>query len=105
MIVVKIELWPGGRGETEALEIGRAAIVNISPLHPVCDYIVVGRDSREVGPQRIVRGHRRDDGIWPLLSRAFAPGSPRRLPKRWREAGQLISAKAGLSSRDNTSES
>lgn len=94
MLVVKVELWPGGR-ESEATVIGRAAVANVGGLI-VSDYIVVARDNQGGGPERLVRGHRRDAGLWPLLSRAFAPGSPGRRPARWREAGLLISTKAGL---------
>lgn len=95
MLVVKIEVWPGGR-EREAVEIGRAAIVNVNGLADLSDYIVIARDDRGDGPQRIVRRHRRSDGFWPLLARGFAPGSPGHLPGRWRDAGPLITARAGL---------
>lgn len=95
MLVVRVELWPGGR-EDEATEIGRAALANLTPTADVADYIAVALDARGWGTQRIVRRHRRDAGLWPLLSRAFAPGGPRRLPVRWREAGALIAETAKL---------
>lgn len=103
MLVVKIELWPGGR-ESDAREIGRAAIVNVSSLAWVSDYIVLSRDDRGEGPQRMVGGHRRDDGFWRFISRAFAPGGPGRLPGRWQDAGQLIRSKAGLADPDTSSD-
>lgn len=46
LLVVKVELWPGGR-ESGAREIGRAAIVNISSLNEVSDYLVIAADEME----------------------------------------------------------
>lgn len=95
LLVVKVELWPGGH-EALAREIGRAAVVNIRNLADLSDYIVIGSDDHGHGPMRIVRRHRRDDGFWALLARAFTPGGPGRLPNRWKDAECLIVEKARL---------
>lgn len=95
MLVVKVELWPGG-DENQAVEIGRAAIANLNPSFDVADYLVVGLDQRGLRVERVVRRHRSDHGVWALLSRAFAPGSRGRLPARWQDAGKLLKTTAGI---------
>ena len=73
MMVVKVELWPGGY-EDRAWEVGRLGLANVSDLVEVSDYVAVlvrkvpGFDEEEV-TTRFVAGHRRSDGFEPLVAR------------------------------------
>lgn len=68
MLMVRIELWPGGNRQA-ATEIGRMAIANISDLAETSDYRVKARDDHgEVEVQ--VRGHLRSSGFWWLMAMA-----------------------------------
>lgn len=68
MLVVRVELWPGGR-QLGSRELGRAGIANVSELADRSDYLVVRLDASGTN-QGVVRGHRRTDGFWPLVSRS-----------------------------------
>jgi hypothetical protein len=66
MLVVKVEIWPGG-DESQAYQVGAMEIGNISGLAPVSDYEV-----RLKGVAMAhVRGHERDRGAWELIRRAI----------------------------------
>ena len=90
---MRVELWPGG-DESRAREIGRACIANVSQLTHVSNYVVVAADEDGVGPARLVRGHRRDDGFWPLVSRALAPGG--KLPRVWAPLAEQMARRARI---------
>lgn len=94
MLIVRVELRDGGRGP--GIEIARAAIANVSDLAAVSSYVVIGLDSRGRRIQRVVRNHQRDDGVWPLLGKAFAAGGPSRLPARWARAATLMAHAANI---------
>jgi len=70
MLVVKLEVHPGGDA-SQAYEIGRAEIANVSGLAPVSDYVVRVRDGEKWSKRFDVRSHRRDDGAWKLVLRAL----------------------------------
>lgn len=77
MLVVKLELHPGGDA-SRAREIGRMEIANVSELAPVSDYrvavtkrwMVGNEETSETGYFEIC-SHRRSDGAWTLVRRAF----------------------------------
>lgn len=83
MLVVKIELWPGGR-EQEATEIGRAAIVNVSGLADLSDYIVIGRDEHAMAPS----GRCADTGERTATGPSSHEASPRAAPGVFPVAGK-----------------
>ena len=70
MLVVKLEVWPGG-DEAQAHEIGRAEIANVSGLAPVSDYVVRVHDGSKWSRRFDVRSHYRRDGAWKLVLRAL----------------------------------
>jgi hypothetical protein len=69
MLVVKIELWPGGAAD-RAREIGRLGIANVSDLAEVSDYVAVLQDDSGHESSVFLSGHRRREGFWGLLARA-----------------------------------
>lgn len=71
MIVVRVELWPGG-DPARAEEIGRAGIANLTPGSvAAADYVAVLERPREGDVRAVlVAAHDRRDGIWALLARA-----------------------------------
>ena len=79
MLVVKVEIWPGGDGDRAEI-LGVAALANVSDLAGASDYVVVGGDHHGNDLEGLVRGHIRSDGIWPLVAavgRAMAATSAR----------------------------
>jgi len=73
MLVVRVEIWPGGNPERAQL-LGTAAIANVSALAAESDYAVALLDENgDLASLRQVRGHRRDAGFWPLVARAVRP--------------------------------
>lgn len=70
MLVVRVEVWPGGR-PGGVRELGRAGVSNVSGLADRSDYLVVRLDDTGA-TQGVVRGHFRASGFWPLVSRASA---------------------------------
>jgi hypothetical protein len=77
MLMIKVELWPGGRPEGRR-EIARATIANVSELADVSNYVVVRGDDFGRFEAVSVDGHRRSAGVWALVARAL---SPRASPK------------------------
>lgn len=71
MIVVKVELWPGGH-ENGAREIHRLGIANVSNLRELSDYLVVAKEDNGNESHRLVEGHPRSEGIEALIARAVA---------------------------------
>lgn len=71
MIVVKVELWPGGH-ENGAREIHRLGIANVSNLRELSDYLVVVKEDNGNETHRLVEGHPRSEGIEALIARAVA---------------------------------
>lgn len=69
MIVVKVELWPGGH-ENGAREIHRLGIANVSNLRELSDYLVVAKEDNGSETHRLVEGHSRSEGIEALIARA-----------------------------------
>lgn len=71
MLVLKLEIWPGG-DKKRAREIGRIDIGNISELAPVSNYSVYAEGETFMGPQRVyVVGHPRKEGAWALVRRVL----------------------------------
>ena len=70
MIVVKVELWPGG-DEATAREIHRLGIANVSNLREVSSYLVVAKEDNGNETHRLVEGHPRSEGVEALISRAI----------------------------------
>lgn len=82
MIVVKIEMWPGGN-EHKAHEIGRALIANVSDLAETSNYVArvttAGYEPLGVKPQNQVikvNSHERAQSITALLAKVFARMRP-----------------------------
>jgi len=96
MLVIKIEVWPGGRGD-HPREIGRAAAANVTSLSPTSDYVAVLRD--DTGHQSSIHlaDHRRDAGFWPLVARIAAshtnPSPPVDLEPRWVDLADKIAVR------------
>lgn len=80
MLVVKIELWPGG-DPAYAEEIGCMALANVSDLSSTSDYLVVAADDSGTQVEHIINGHRREHGFWPLLAAAAAHAGRDRLAR------------------------
>ncbi|GAA2146519.1 hypothetical protein GCM10009844_22690 [Nocardioides koreensis] len=93
MLVVKVELWPGGDGARRR-EIGRLCLANISNLADTSRYLAVLWDDNGEVSSVVLRGHRRADGFWPLLARAARSHNPAGtrgpIPARWQQLAQLI---------------
>lgn len=76
MIVVKVELWPGG-SSARMREIGRVFIANSTPDETNCDYFV---KAEQIGQQQlsptydefVVKGHNRNQLVFALLAKVFA---------------------------------
>jgi hypothetical protein len=75
MLVVKVEIWPGGSQE-DGREIGPMSAANISNCADVSSYEIELSDGQ--GPlggmptvEFQVDGHRRGDGFWPLIHKAL----------------------------------
>ncbi len=70
MMVVRIEVWPGGDG-SRAKEIGRIEIRNVSGLADVSDYDVkTSGEGIDLWTRGKVRSHVRADGWLALLRKA-----------------------------------
>ena len=71
MLYVRVELWPGGDSR-QAQVLGAMTIASQSDLAEVNDYSVVKRDAVEDQTSwHTVRGHRRGQGFWALVSKAI----------------------------------
>lgn len=67
MIVVKVELWPGGY-EQDAKEIARLAAANVSDGRAKSDYVALASaDGQEHA--HLVEGHVRGAGLWALIEK------------------------------------
>jgi hypothetical protein len=78
MLVIKIELWPGGEEQYKTV-IARAGIGNLSALADVSDYEVVASESANplAGTpawkgRGLVHQHDRRQSVWALVARAAA---------------------------------
>ncbi|MDH2415275.1 hypothetical protein [Nocardioides sp. CER19] len=95
MLVIKVELWPGGSSAL-AREIGRAAVANVSSLAETSDYVAVLRDDSGHHSAVHLTGHQRAAGFWPLLARVAASGDTAAgrdpLAPRWQQLAGQISA-------------
>lgn len=93
MLVIKVELWPGGR-PSAAHEIGRAAAANVSALSELSDYVAVLRDDSGHHSAVRITGHRRDAGFWPLLARIAESrsdaGGDAQLGEDWQDVADAI---------------
>jgi hypothetical protein len=89
MLVVKVELWPGG-DPRRARELGRAGIANVSDLAEVSDYVAVLRD-RDREQTVYVGSHQRADGFWPLIGRAAAAVGREPIAEKWQRLASLLS--------------
>jgi hypothetical protein len=77
MIHVIVEIWPGGV-QTRKREIARMDISNISELSAISSYVVeassvpnpLSKNPTALSARGTIEGHRRADGIWPLLAKA-----------------------------------
>ena len=77
MMVVSIEIWPGG-DKSYGFEIGRMEVSNISNLAEVSDYhahiVQRGASSLNVSAMDktvLVQGHPRRNGAWALVRRVL----------------------------------
>lgn len=70
MLVVKLEVWPGG-DESRAEEIARATLTNITGPGAVADYQMSIKGPKPQYFEGIVRGHCRRRGPWRLLQLAL----------------------------------
>lgn len=76
MLVVKVEIWPGG-SEEDGREIGRLCAANISDCAEVSSYEIALADEQDLlggmpTAEFQVDGHHRSDGFWPLIHMALA---------------------------------
>lgn len=72
MLIVKVEIWPGGEFD-RAFEITRLGIANVTRPAAVCDYeltALLQRDSDERVHKSRINAHVRSDGWIPLVRRA-----------------------------------
>lgn len=74
MLVVKVEVWPGGDGD-KAFEISRIGIANVSSLSTFSDYEVTALLGRDTGKEEVVRAevqnHERAAGWMTLVRRVL----------------------------------
>lgn len=70
MLVVKVEMWPGG-DEESAKEIGRMGIANVSNLREMSNYVAVVKDDTGKEDLRVVERHPRSAGFEELLLRVL----------------------------------
>lgn len=73
MLVVKVEVWPGG-DDSRAFEISRIGIANQTWLKPSSDYLVTALLEREVEEKVFathVYDHKRDHGSLHLVHTAL----------------------------------
>lgn len=75
MLVVKVEIWPGGSRD-DKYEVGRLWAANISNCAPVSSYEIrladrQGFAGRMPTVEFQVDGHHRSDGFWPLVHKAL----------------------------------
>ena len=99
MLVIKVELWPGG-WSTNAEELGRAAAASVAECDGVADYVAVLHDrsgQQDAGQHRAVHltGHSREARFWPLVARIAASSAAAAdrdpLEPRWVDLAELIS--------------
>ena len=67
MLVVTVEVWPGGDMRRRRV-VGTMTAANISELAEVSDYEV----SIDGEPIVVIPKHRRSDGVWALVRRALS---------------------------------
>lgn len=70
MLLVKLEIWPGGDRE-RAREIGHIEIGNVSDLSPISNYEVILKEPGRCDRRGVVRDHHRVAGAWKLVARAI----------------------------------
>ncbi|PHQ64536.1 hypothetical protein DAH51_26190 [Sphingobium yanoikuyae] len=82
MMVVRIEIWPGG-DEQAAFEIGRMDVANVGTVADVGAYAasVTQRATPTIGVPSFVRSvtvasHPRGDGPWALVARVLGEAAP-----------------------------
>jgi hypothetical protein len=87
MLIVKIEIWPGGN-EANAKEVARAAFGNVSDLADISDYC--GLFTSDDGTEKpvFVKNHNRSDGCWVLLAKALK--TSRRIPAQFAHSSDVI---------------
>lgn len=83
MLVIKVEIWPGG-DPNRAREIGRMGMANVSDLDETSDYIFVSQNDKGEVASGLVEKHERAAGFWQLLSRltSVAAKSGNKIPKK-----------------------
>lgn len=93
MLVVKVELWPGG-WSANARELGRAAAANVSGSSSDSDYLAVLDAASGHRSAVLLTGHRRASGFWPLVARiadSHRTAADRSgLDPEWRDLTDLI---------------
>jgi hypothetical protein len=67
VLVVTVEVWPGG-DEERRQQVGRLDIANLTGAADTAMYEAILRPE---GTRAVVRGHRRQDGWRQLLARAL----------------------------------
>lgn len=67
MMVIKVELWPGGH-ELGAREIGRLGLANVSDLNSISNYVGVLAKDDGSSEKLYVAGHPRSAGFEPLVA-------------------------------------
>jgi len=82
MLVVKVEVWPGG-DENGAFEIGRMEIGNMTASGHVCDYKARITQEKEIllmvpslDKTVTVKSHSRRAGPWKLIKRVLEKALP-----------------------------
>jgi hypothetical protein len=91
MLVIKVELWPGGN-PARAEEIGRIAMANVSSLAEDSNYVFVSKDDRGNTFSGMVRNHKRSEGFWKLLTR-LASGTHRggsKIPAIYEDTAEAV---------------
>jgi hypothetical protein len=73
MLIVKVEVWPGGNFD-QAFEISRVGIANVSSLADISNYemtALMDRDKKEFVLRSEINSHERASGWAPLAKRAM----------------------------------
>jgi hypothetical protein len=70
MLVVKVEIWDGGRS-SDKRDLARLLLANLSDLADVSSYLAVRLGPDGAFDERVVHRHRRSDGPWVLIRRAI----------------------------------
>lgn len=76
MLVVKVEIWPGGDSESAQL-LGTVALANVSALQENSHYVAIAADDTGAETEFGLVNHQRSAGFWSLAAAAAAAAHER----------------------------